>query len=110
MALVVVSAAGFVIGFYAGFFALLSTVGFDRFEGWHFVTATLPLGGLLAALGAMAVTSRSLAVAVTGLLVAVAVAAVVELTNGDFGSAFGVGGPIVVASVCVAAAVTYQRP
>ena len=59
--LIFATAVGFVVGFYAGFFALLSTVGLDEFEGWQFELSTVPAAGLIAGIAAIAASPPSLA-------------------------------------------------
>jgi hypothetical protein len=101
------TALGFVIGFYAGFFLLLSTVGLDEFEGWQFEISTVPAAGLVAGIAAVATSPdrqriwrRVLA---TSILTAVAVGVGLLLLDGDFGVAMGVGGPLVVGTTVLAA-------
>lgn len=103
---VVATAIAFVVGFYAGIFALLSTVGLDQFEGWQFPIATVPTGGVFAAVMAAVASGsarRVWASALTGSLVAAAVVTIGLLVfDGDFGVAIGVGGAVVVATTTTA--------
>lgn len=101
------TAIGFVIGFYAGFFVLLSTVGLDGFEGWQFEISTVPAAGVVAGMAAVAASPARQRiwrrVMVTSILTALAVAVGLRLSEGDFGVAMGVGGPLVVGTTVLAA-------
>lgn len=104
---VVATGIGFVIGFYAGFFVLLSTVGLDEFEGWQFELTTMPAAGLVAGLAAVAASPDRQRiwrpVVVTSIVTGLITTGVLLLIDGDFGIAMGVGGPIVVGSTVLAA-------
>jgi Na+/H+-dicarboxylate symporter len=101
------TAVGFVVGFYAGFFLLLSTVGLDEFEGWQFEISTVPAAGLVAGIAAVAASADRQRiwrrVIATSILTALAVAVGLLLLDGDFGVAMGVGGPLVVGTTVLAA-------
>lgn len=111
--LVIATAVGFVVGFYAGLFALLSTVGLDEFEGWQFELSTVPAAGLIAGIAAIAALPHRQrvwrAVIATSLLSALAVAVGLLLIDGDFGIAMGVGGPLVVGATVLAAWAAARR-
>lgn len=102
----VASGVGFLVGFYAGIFGLLSTVGLDRFEGWQFPIATVPAGGLLSAVSATLASGLARRVwgsALIGSLTGAAVITVGLLVfDGDFGVAIGLGGIVVVTTTTVA--------
>ncbi len=88
----------FVAGFYLGVYALLALAGFGDLHGWLFLVVTVPLGGLLAGLGAAAagpVTRALLGPAVVSSLLtsAVATAGLVALDAG-FAQAISIGGVI----------------
>lgn len=105
--LVVATGVGFVIGFYTGFFILLSTVGLDEFEGWQFEVSTMPAAGLVAGIAAVAASPDRQRiwrrVIATAILTALTVAFGLVLFDGDFGIAMGVGGPLVVGATVLAA-------
>ncbi|HSJ35670.1 MAG TPA: hypothetical protein VLB85_11515 [Acidimicrobiia bacterium] len=105
--LVLATGIGFVIGFYAGFFTLLSLVGLNEFEGWQFELSTVPAAGIAAGLGAVAAAPHRQAIwrptITTSILTALAVTGVLLLIEGDFGVAMGLGGPIVVGATVLAA-------
>lgn len=103
------AALGFGVGFYLGFFALLSVVDLNEFEGWQFELATVPTAGVVAGVAAAAASPsprRWVAVVGTAVVVAIAVTGGLSLIDGDFGIAFGIGGPIVAIAAVSAAAIT----
>ena len=98
-------AAGWIVGFYLGIFLVLSTVGLDDFEGWHFELATVSIGAVGAALAAALAGRRGLAAlprAVGAALVA-AIAAIggLRVIDGDFAVAIIGGGLVVVVAVAI---------
>lgn len=104
---VIAAGLGFVAGFYAGVFALLSVVGFGDLAGWQFPVATVPTGSLVAAAGASLParhTGRAFRRAFVGAVVAAAVAtAIVLRVDGDFGLAIGLGGSLALAATVAGA-------
>lgn len=107
------AAAGFAVGFYSGALLLLTIVGLDEFEGWQFVVATLPLGGLTAGVGAAVAapeTGRIWGRVLGGsLLAALVIVGGVGLVEGDFGIAFVGGGLVVVATAITLASLANRR-
>lgn len=106
MLTVAATAVAFVVGFYAGIFTLLSTVGLDQFEGWQFPIATVPAGSVLAAVVAAATSGSARRVWPSALIASLVAATVVTIGllvfDGDFGVAIGLGGAVVVAATTVA--------
>ncbi|MGA7269607.1 MAG: hypothetical protein WB239_00915 [Acidimicrobiia bacterium] len=103
-----VSAVCFVAGFYLGVYALIAWAGFGDLHGWLFLIVTVPLGSLLAGLGAATAgpsTSKLLgpAVAATLLTAAVVTAGLIALSAG-FALAISIGG---IASFLAAALTVY---
>ncbi len=109
---IVLSAAGFVVGFYLGIFMLLSIVGLDDFEGWQFELATIPVGSIVAGLGAAVAAPRTGRVVGTALGAAAVAAAVstpvLFALDGDFAVAIILGGVVAVIAT-VAATVGASR-
>lgn len=91
-----ISGVCFVGGFYLGVYVLTARVGFGDLHGWLFLVVTVPLGGLLAGLGAALAgpsTPRLLGPTVAaGLLTAAVVSAVLVAIGAGFGLAIAIGG------------------
>lgn len=110
-----VSAVCFVAGFYLGIYALLGLAGFGDLHGWLFLIVTVPLGGLVAGLGAATAgpsTRTLLAPTVAaGLITAASTTAVLVAVDAGFALAITVGGilSVLAATLTVSATARSRR-
>lgn len=100
-------------GFYLGIYALLGLGGFGDLHGWIFLIVTVPLGGLLAGLGAATAgpSTRTLlgpAVAAS-LLTTIVVAGILIAVDAGFGTAIAAGGILSLLAATLAVARGAQR-
>jgi hypothetical protein len=109
----VVSGVCFAAGFYLGVYALFALAGLSDLHGWLFLVVTVPLGGLLAGLGAAAAgpSTRTLlgpAVA-SSFLTALVVTAGLVVFDADFALAISIGGILSLAAATVTVAATARN-
>lgn len=106
------SAVTYLVGFYVGFFVLLSIVSLEGFEGWQFPLVTVPAGALLAG-AAASLTSPDPGrvwwpVGITTVLAGFAWVLVVYAIDGGFEASLIAGGIVCVVAATAAAVVAHR--